>query len=140
MTRPTRRATRRARWWSPLRRPVPATGWPSAALDVVGGVVGLVVVSPVMLIVAISVKADSPGPVLFRQMRLGLGARPFTVLKFRTMHLSADDAATRPTSRSSCAPVGPVTRPSGAPFRPIPGSRASAAFCVGRTSTSFPSS
>ncbi len=60
-------------------------------LDVVGGVVGLVVVSPVMLIVAISVKADSPGPVLFRQMRLGLGARPFTVLKFRTMHLSADE-------------------------------------------------
>ena len=59
--------------------------------DVAGGLVGVVVVSPVMLMVAVVVKADSPGPVLFRQMRLGLGARPFTVLKFRTMHLSADE-------------------------------------------------
>jgi len=61
------------------------------ALDVVVGLISLVIVSPAMLIVALSVKADSPGPVLFRQMRLGLGARPFTVLKFRTMHLSADE-------------------------------------------------
>jgi lipopolysaccharide/colanic/teichoic acid biosynthesis glycosyltransferase len=60
-------------------------------LDVVGSLIGLVVVSPLMLGVGLAVKLDSPGPVLFRQVRLGLGGRPFTVLKFRTMHLSADE-------------------------------------------------
>jgi lipopolysaccharide/colanic/teichoic acid biosynthesis glycosyltransferase len=45
----------------------------------------------VLGIVAVAVKLDSPGPVLFRQIRLGIGGRPFTVLKFRTMHLSADE-------------------------------------------------
>jgi lipopolysaccharide/colanic/teichoic acid biosynthesis glycosyltransferase len=60
-------------------------------LDVVGAFVGLVVVSPVLGIVAVAVKLDSPGPVLFRQIRLGIGGRPFTLLKFRTMHLSADE-------------------------------------------------
>lgn len=38
-----------------------------------------------LLIVAIAIKLDSPGPVLFRQRRRGLGGRPFTVFKFRTM-------------------------------------------------------
>lgn len=59
--------------------------------DVIGSVVGLVVASPILLGVGIAVRLDSPGPVLFRQVRLGLGGRPFTVLKFRTMHLSADE-------------------------------------------------
>jgi lipopolysaccharide/colanic/teichoic acid biosynthesis glycosyltransferase len=60
-------------------------------LDVVGSLIGLVVVSPLMLGLGLAVKLDSPGPVLFRQVRLGLGGRPFTVFKFRTMHLSADE-------------------------------------------------
>ncbi|RPH34925.1 MAG: sugar transferase [Chloroflexi bacterium] len=70
-----------------------ATGYRLAkrTLDVLGASVGLAVVSPVLGAVAISVKLDSPGPVLFRQIRLGRGGRPFTVLKFRTMHLSADE-------------------------------------------------
>jgi lipopolysaccharide/colanic/teichoic acid biosynthesis glycosyltransferase len=62
------------------------------ALDVAGAVVGLLVVSPILGLVAVAVRVDSPGPILFRQIRLGVGARPFTVLKFRTMHLSADEA------------------------------------------------
>jgi len=61
------------------------------ALDVIGSLIGLLVASPVFLGVGIAVKLDSPGPTLFRQIRLGLGGRPFTVLKFRTMHLSADE-------------------------------------------------
>ncbi|MGH2463331.1 MAG: sugar transferase [Candidatus Limnocylindria bacterium] len=60
-------------------------------LDVAGSLLGLAVTSPVMLGVGLAVRLDSPGPVLFRQVRLGLGGRPFTVLKFRTMHLSADE-------------------------------------------------
>jgi lipopolysaccharide/colanic/teichoic acid biosynthesis glycosyltransferase len=61
------------------------------SIDVIGSALGLVVASPVMATVALAVRLDSPGPILFRQIRLGLGARPFTVLKFRTMHLSADE-------------------------------------------------
>ena len=60
-------------------------------LDIGGALVGLLVTSPVLGIVAVAVKLDSPGPVLFRQIRLGRGGQPFTVLKFRTMHLSADE-------------------------------------------------
>lgn len=45
----------------------------------------LLLLVPLLLIVAILVKLDSPGPILFRQRRLGREMRPFTVLKFRTM-------------------------------------------------------
>ncbi|HET9498156.1 MAG TPA: sugar transferase, partial [Candidatus Limnocylindria bacterium] len=68
-----------------------ATGYRLAkrSLDIVGALVGLLITSPVLGLVAVAVKLDSPGPVLFSQIRLGCGGQPFTVLKFRTMHLSA---------------------------------------------------
>ncbi|HZH27643.1 MAG TPA: sugar transferase [Azospirillaceae bacterium] len=50
---------------------------------------------PVMLVIAILVRATSPGPVLFRQTRIGRHERPFTMLKFRTMRVGGDDAAHR---------------------------------------------
>jgi lipopolysaccharide/colanic/teichoic acid biosynthesis glycosyltransferase len=50
----------------------------------------LVVLVPVIAITALAVRLSSPGPVLFRQRRLGRGMRPFTVLKFRTMRADAD--------------------------------------------------
>lgn len=62
-------------------------------VDVVGALVGLVILAPVFLIAAVAVKLDSPGPVLFRQRRIGFGRRTFTVNKFRTMH---SDAASAP--------------------------------------------
>ncbi len=70
-----------------------ATGYRVAkrVLDVAGASLGLLVVSAVVGEVALAVRLESPGPILFRQIRLGLGGRPFTVLKFRTMHLSADE-------------------------------------------------
>jgi lipopolysaccharide/colanic/teichoic acid biosynthesis glycosyltransferase len=55
------------------------------ALDVAGAAVGLVVLSPVMAATAVAVRATLGRPVLFRQVRPGLGGRPFTILKFRTM-------------------------------------------------------
>jgi lipopolysaccharide/colanic/teichoic acid biosynthesis glycosyltransferase len=61
------------------------------AIDVVAAAILLVATAPVMAIVAILVRADSPGPVIYRGRRLGLGGRPFTVLKFRSMHVDADD-------------------------------------------------
>ncbi|HVI74264.1 MAG TPA: sugar transferase, partial [Anaeromyxobacteraceae bacterium] len=55
------------------------------ALDVVGSAALLTALSPVMLLVAAAVKADSRGGVIFRQQRIGRGGREFTIYKFRTM-------------------------------------------------------
>ena len=52
--------------------------------------VGLIVLSPLMLITALSVKLDSKGPVLFKQMRLGVGGVPFEMYKFRSMCVGAE--------------------------------------------------
>ena len=60
------------------------------AMDVLFTVLGLLLIWPVLLAVAIAVKLDSPGPVLFRQRRAGVGGRPFEILKFRTMVANAD--------------------------------------------------
>lgn len=50
---------------------------------------GLVVLSPLLLLVALWIKLDSPGPVMFRQERVGRGGRPFFIHKFRTMRVDA---------------------------------------------------
>jgi lipopolysaccharide/colanic/teichoic acid biosynthesis glycosyltransferase len=59
-------------------------------LDLATSVVGLVVASPILALVAIAVKLESRGPVLFRQERLGLGGQPFMLYKFRSMFSSAE--------------------------------------------------
>ena len=53
--------------------------------DVVAGAVLLVIATPIALAIAIAIRVSSPGPVLFRQERIGLNGARFTVLKFRTM-------------------------------------------------------
>src|SRR4051794_8592141 len=58
--------------------------------DLVFAAVLLVVSSPVWLLVSLLILTTSPGPILFRQTRLGRGGRPFTCLKFRSMTLNAD--------------------------------------------------
>jgi lipopolysaccharide/colanic/teichoic acid biosynthesis glycosyltransferase len=60
------------------------------AIDVVGALVGLFVFGPVMMAVALAIRLDSPGPVLFCQWRRGLHGRPFRMLKFRTMVVGAE--------------------------------------------------
>ncbi len=60
------------------------------ALDVLLSTVLLVVLTPVLLAIALAIRLDSPGPVLFRQRRLGRRLAPFTIHKFRTMHDGAD--------------------------------------------------
>ncbi len=58
-------------------------------LDIVLSTVGIVVLALPMLVIAILVKLDSPGPVLFRQRRVGLHKKEFTLLKFRSMPMTA---------------------------------------------------
>ncbi len=53
----------------------------------------LVVLLPLLLVIAVAVKLSSPGPVLFRQVRVGQGGQPFCILKFRTMVDGADRMA-----------------------------------------------
>jgi exopolysaccharide biosynthesis polyprenyl glycosylphosphotransferase len=60
-------------------------------LDIVGALVALVLFSPIMLTIALVVAATSPGPVIFRQKRLGKGGVPFVFYKFRSMRVDADD-------------------------------------------------
>jgi exopolysaccharide biosynthesis polyprenyl glycosylphosphotransferase len=59
-------------------------------LDVAGSGVLLLLVGPVFLLIAALVKLFSPGPVFFRQVRVGEYGKPFTMLKFRTMHVNND--------------------------------------------------
>jgi lipopolysaccharide/colanic/teichoic acid biosynthesis glycosyltransferase len=59
-------------------------------LDLAGSLVLLMVLSPLMLAVAVAIKITSPGPVLYRSQRLGLGGKRFDCLKFRTMSQNAD--------------------------------------------------
>lgn len=63
------------------------------SIDVVGALVGLAIFLPVLLIAAIAVKLDSPGPVLFTQERVGQCGRKFRILKLRTMHKNNDGTA-----------------------------------------------
>jgi exopolysaccharide biosynthesis polyprenyl glycosylphosphotransferase len=59
-------------------------------VDVVGAVVGIILLAPVLALIAIAIRFDSPGPVFFTQDRAGLGGRRFRMLKFRTMRVGAD--------------------------------------------------
>jgi lipopolysaccharide/colanic/teichoic acid biosynthesis glycosyltransferase len=60
------------------------------ALDIFGSVLGLLLLSPLFLSIAIAIKVTSKGPVFFRQQRVGQFGEPFTFLKFRSMYLNND--------------------------------------------------
>ena len=59
-------------------------------VDVIGALIGLVAGAPIIVVVALAVRLSSRGPVLFRQVRVGLGGDVFTLLKFRTMVADAE--------------------------------------------------
>jgi exopolysaccharide biosynthesis polyprenyl glycosylphosphotransferase len=64
-------------------------------VDILGALLGLLLTAPLFAYVAWRIKRDSPGPVFFRQQRLGMDMREFTALKFRTMRVDTDDSAHR---------------------------------------------
>jgi exopolysaccharide biosynthesis polyprenyl glycosylphosphotransferase len=59
-------------------------------VDMIGATIGLMVLWPALLAIAVAVRLDSPGTALFSQHRVGLGGRRFRMLKFRTMRVGAD--------------------------------------------------
>ncbi len=79
------------------------------ALDLVGAVLALAVLAVPMGVVALAVRASSPGPVLFRQWRVGQGGRTFRILKFRTMVDGAD--AARDDLRAAAGHDSPAFKP-----------------------------
>jgi exopolysaccharide biosynthesis polyprenyl glycosylphosphotransferase len=74
-------------------RDIALRGWRLAlkrAVDIIGSAVALLLSSPIMMLVAVLVKLDSPGPVFYPQERMGLDARSFMMLKFRSMRSDAE--------------------------------------------------
>ncbi len=73
------------------REPIPALGLlVKRSLDFVGASLGLLLLSPLLLLFALAIKFDSPGPVFYRSRRVGRKAREFVCYKFRTMVADAD--------------------------------------------------
>ncbi len=68
--------------WTPS---LAARSWIKRAIDIAASGVGLVLLIPILMVVAVIIRINSRGPILFRQARMGLGGRAFTCLKFRTM-------------------------------------------------------
>jgi exopolysaccharide biosynthesis polyprenyl glycosylphosphotransferase len=75
------------------------------AIDIVGAVVGLILLAPLLAYIAVRIRLGSKGPILFRQTRLGAGMKEFTVLKFRTMKVDTDQAEHRAHIRRSMTPA-----------------------------------
>jgi exopolysaccharide biosynthesis polyprenyl glycosylphosphotransferase len=74
--------------------------------DVAASAAALLLLSPLLLAAAVAIKVDSPGPVFFRQRRVGLHGRVFSILKFRSMHRDAE--ARQEALRAQNEMSGPV--------------------------------
>jgi putative colanic acid biosynthesis UDP-glucose lipid carrier transferase len=71
-------------------------------IDFVGSAVGLVFLAPFFLLVAIIIRVETPGPILFRQVRSGLNGAAFTIYKFRSMRVVEDGSTIVQASRDDC--------------------------------------
>ena len=82
------------------------------AFDVAVSAVGLVVLSPVFLGVAVAIKLTDGGPVFFRQERVGMGGQVFRIHKFRSMRVANEGALVTSANDSRITPVGAFLRKS----------------------------
>ena len=81
------------------------------AFDIVGSALALILLSPLLAIIALAIRLSSPGPVLFRQERVGLNKKPFTMLKFRSMRVNeGQDTAWSTDEDDRRTPIGALLR------------------------------
>jgi exopolysaccharide biosynthesis polyprenyl glycosylphosphotransferase len=76
------------------------------AVDLLIAGVALVIISPLWALIALAIRLDSPGPILFRQERVGLHGKPFTLFKFRSMYVDAEEQLEKLRARNEAA--GPL--------------------------------
>ena len=70
-------------------------------IDIVGSLCGIILLSPLFLIVAILIKLDSKGPVIFKQTRIGKDSKPFNIYKFRSMKVETPNLSTEEFKNAS---------------------------------------
>ena len=70
-------------------------------MDIVSSLVGLILLSPLFLLVAILIKLDSKGPIIFKQIRIGKNSKPFYIYKFRSMKIDAPNLSTEEVINAS---------------------------------------
>ncbi|HTX50344.1 MAG TPA: sugar transferase [Caulobacteraceae bacterium] len=75
-------------------------------MDVVGAGLGLLFLAPFLLLVAVLIRLESPGPSLFRQRRTGLNGATFIIYKFRTMEVLEDGPIVNQATRRDCRATG----------------------------------
>lgn len=81
--------------------------------DLVVATLGLLIAAPIMLVIALAVRLNSPGPILFRQERVGMGGRLFPIYKFRTMAVTRDSESEWSARSDRVTRVGRILRDSG---------------------------
>ena len=86
-------------------------------LDLALSALGLVIALPLLAIAAVGIRLSSPGPVLYRARRVGLGGRPFTMYKLRTMHVNQQQAGGKVATSAITANNDPRVFPVGALLR-----------------------
>jgi len=101
--------------------------------DIIASALALWLLSPIILVAALLIKLTSPGPIFFKQQRVGMHGRRFFMLKFRSMVANAEELKMRLLSDNE--QNGPVSR-----SKRIRASPPSAASSASSASTSFPSS
>ncbi len=80
------------------------------AIDIAVATAGIVVTSPVIAACALAIRLTDPGPVFFRQQRVGLGGKPFRIHKFRSMRVASSGSRVTSAHDSRITPVGAVLR------------------------------
>lgn len=63
-------------------------------IDVIASIIGIIVLSPLLLVVSILIKVDSKGPIIFKQVRVGKDSKPFNIYKFRSMKINTPNLST----------------------------------------------
>lgn len=88
------KAHKEAQKYTPKYAPINYPRWQLAVkrgIDILISSILLILISPLLLLIALWIRLDSPGPIIFKQTRIGLYSKPYTIYKFRTMVTNADE-------------------------------------------------